>query len=154
MKAASRFLTHYATAVWLLFAAYMLAYEYGPVYWPFWYGLPLLILLLITGVGQIIHSRLLCSRCVKAIPVNGSEMAEKRELSLRLFHFSANILLNIAVLLALVLFSWHWLLLWFAAQSVLEMRHRRVRLWCPQCRNGGQGVTVEMSPKVPEGTQL
>ncbi len=132
------FLSHYATAVWALYAGYTLAKHYGLIALPYWYGLAPLVLLLVAGLCQLRHTRILCARCVKAIPLNGPELAEKRARALKTFHYFSRLLPVILIGgLIWILAGGSWVMVWFLILSCLEMRHRRVRLWCPRCRNGG-----------------
>jgi len=151
VRQAACFLAHYALAGWILFIGYVLLWDYGLINPPLLLGIGLLILLLCVVGGQISHGKVLCVRCVKAIPVNGAEMAEKRARSLKLFHLTTKIILSVLVVVALIALSQPWLLLWWVLLSFLEMRHRRVRLWCPACK-GGEDHDSDVNPEVPHST--
>jgi len=76
-------------------------------------------------------------------------MAARRKLSLKLFHFALKILFTVLAVAALwLVLGLDWIVVWFLALSVLEMRHRRVRLWCPACQ-GGEKHDSDVQPEVP-----
>lgn len=142
-------LAHYSTAVWLVFTAYVLMRRYGLAVVPLGFEVGLLSLWFVTGVSQFLHTRLLCARCAARTPLNGSAMAARRWLALHLFHLTLKILLTALVVAAVwLVLGLDWVVVWFLALSILDMRHRLVRLWCPRCRDG-DGVGMWSHHRVP-----
>lgn len=120
--------------------------------------------LLTFSIGR--HFERLCSGCIAAMPLNGSELAEKRMWALRVYHASPamrewiqrklNIGLNAAVFVMMgiqfvILMALFFLVSWALhapslAVSVLivssiflgvaSMRHRPLIPWCKWCQNG------------------
>lgn len=119
-----------------------------------------------TWVKMRRHDRGLCEHCVKSMPLNPSESAQRYRRRLTTAHLGAR--KGIVVGYLLVLLSADLLLvlapqpllqaafvLWAAIQSSLiyvvlsHVTHRRLQPWCTECGGGGGRDDVDSRNPVP-----
>jgi hypothetical protein len=108
------------------------------------------------------HSRRLCERCLRKLPVNAQEKASRRRWALRFSHSRWRFFpvpVTAAWLVFLFLVKDHradsiGLAVMFAcsfSSVVITEIHKRLQPWCPWCR-WGDGGGREISPDIPVPT--
>jgi hypothetical protein len=132
---------------------------------------PFLIVAVVLGswIAMRQHDRMLCERCMSAMPLNPSEVAARCRLRFAVTHMGSDRRALAAYLLVLVMSN---LLLmapagiartigeyaWAAVQTTLiylvlcHCTHRRLQPWCPECEGGGPGDDERVSDPTPSGS--
>lgn len=103
------------------------------------------------------HGRRLCERCIKALPLDASTVAQRYRVRFRTAHLFERRPLAVGYLAVVVGSSFLYdhpvgRYAWAAVQATLVylllvyVTHQRLQPWCPQCRGGGEELTAPSAP--------
>jgi hypothetical protein len=106
------------------------------------------------------HKDHLCARCMDEVPVDAPTRAQRRQRSLRFFHFATTVpatLVMIVLLSGPAVFdiTFHCTVprpyfipgdIWTFALIYTASEHHRLRPWCPYCRPWDDGGDEEPAP--------
>src|SRR5205814_4149611 len=103
------------------------------------------------------HNRRLCARCIAALPLDASAVADRYALRFRVAHLFESKLFALgylAVVLGSSLMYAHPVgrYAWAAVEAslmyllVVYVTHQRLQPWCPYCRNGGDEQVTPTTP--------
>ena len=109
------------------------------------------------GLSLLAHNRRLCERCITALPLDASKVADRYDRRFRAAHLFESKLFALgylAVVLGSSLMYAHPVgrYAWAAVGAslmyllVVYVTHQRLQPWCPYCRNGGDEQVTPTTP--------